>query len=113
MKSKIKERLLALWGFVKYVCKEYLGFTQLLVMFNIGYIIYFVDRMFGLYETTGQIPYELVVPVISVFGGELTLMALIQIFKKKYGSKNVEGLESKTSKMDSNTNGMNGDDSVG
>lgn len=110
MKSKIKKRLLALWGFVKYFCKEYLGFTQLLVMFNIGYIIYFVDRMFGLYETTGQIPYELVVPVISVFGGELTLMALIQIFKKKYGNDSVTREEIKSIEVNNN---INGDDSVG
>lgn len=110
MKYKIKEKLLVLWKFIKYICREYLGFTQLLVIFNIGYIIYFVNRMFGFYETTGQIPYELVVPVISVFGGELTLMALMQIFKRKYANQSVAREEIKNIEVNNN---INGDDSVG
>ena len=104
--EKIKYFLKKIWDATKYILKEYFGFTNLVVLFNIGYLVYFVERMFYFYETTGAIPYELIVPIVGVFGGELTLTALITIFKRKYGMNITKP------KQDSSIE-MNGDDSVG
>lgn len=71
---------------IKYI-GSFFSFSKIVVIFNIAYLVYFTEKCFSQYELFGSFPSELAVPVYSVFGGELTLTALINIFKRKYHSE--------------------------
>lgn len=97
---------------IKYI-GSFFSFSKIVVIFNIAYLVYFTEKCFSQYELFGSFPSELAVPVYSVFGGELTLTALINIFKRKYDST-TDIKEYKTEFKRENISEMNnGDDRFG
>lgn len=95
---------------IKYIV-SFFSFSKIVVIFNIAYLVYFTEKCFSQYELFGSFPSELAVPVYSVFGGELTLTALINIFKRKYDSESEEYKDEFKGLNKGQVN--NGDDSFG
>lgn len=96
MITELKGFLKKFIDWIRLVWKD--DFSRIIVLFNLGYLVYFIESMRATYLMTGDYPTELIVPTISVFGGELTLSAMLTVFKRKYSSKDCE---------------IEGDDSVG